>query len=109
MNVELTEDEMRRKVRDLQTKVEDLTELVNALLSVITEEPDGVSSGGSSAWQSGPCTALHVIQPFTTTFGRTLHIGLSNPAVSEACMTSSTSLYTSGASSERARSGVGAR
>ena len=47
MNVELTEDEMRRKVRDLQTKVEDLTELVNALLSVITEEPDGVSSGAA--------------------------------------------------------------
>lgn len=47
MNAKLTEDEMRRKVRDLQTKVEDLTELVNALLSVITEEPDGVSSGAA--------------------------------------------------------------
>ena len=33
------------RVRELQIQVEDLKELVNTLLSVICEEPDGVSSG----------------------------------------------------------------
>ena len=38
------------RVRELQTQVEDLKELVNTLLSVICEEPDGVSSGSAPSY-----------------------------------------------------------
>ena len=38
------------RVRELQTQVEDLKELVNTLLSVICEEPDGVSSGATPSY-----------------------------------------------------------
>ena len=38
------------RVRELQTQVEDLKELVNTLLSVICEEPDGVSSGAAPSY-----------------------------------------------------------
>ena len=37
-------------VRELQTQVDDLKELVNTLLSVICEEPDGVSSGAAPSF-----------------------------------------------------------
>ncbi len=45
---ESTDTEAR--VRELQTQVEDLKELVNTLLSVICEEPDGVSSGAAPSY-----------------------------------------------------------
>ena len=42
--------ETAQKVKELQEQVNDLKELVNTLLSVICEEPDGVSSGASPAF-----------------------------------------------------------
>ena len=45
---EITDTDAR--VRELQTQVEDLKELVNTLLSVICEEPDGVSSGAAPSY-----------------------------------------------------------
>jgi hypothetical protein len=41
------EDEMRQRVKELQHQVDELKELVNTLLSVIVEEPDGVHSGAA--------------------------------------------------------------
>ena len=41
-----TED-MHRRVKDLQHQVDEMKELVNTLLSVIVEEPDGVHSGAA--------------------------------------------------------------
>ena len=38
------------RVRELQTQVDNLKELVNTLLSVICEEPDGVSSGAAPSY-----------------------------------------------------------
>ncbi|MDG1556837.1 MAG: hypothetical protein P8Q98_03455 [Candidatus Poseidoniaceae archaeon] len=38
---------MRERVKELQSQVDDLKELVNTLLSVIVEEPDGVHSGAA--------------------------------------------------------------
>tara|TARA_Y100000768_G_scaffold379658_1_gene355684 strand:- start:301 stop:480 length:180 start_codon:yes stop_codon:yes gene_type:complete len=38
------------RVRELQIQVDDLKELVNTLLSVICEEPDGVSSGAAPSY-----------------------------------------------------------
>ena len=37
--------EMKRRMKDLQTQVDELKDLVNTLLSVICEEPDGVHTG----------------------------------------------------------------
>ena len=49
------------RVKELQTQVEDLKELVNTLLSVICEEPDGVSSGAGSIIRATKDELLHVI------------------------------------------------
>ena len=38
------------RVKELQIQVEDLKELVNTLLSVICEEPDGVTSGAAPSY-----------------------------------------------------------
>ena len=38
------------RVRELQTQVDDLKDLVNTLFSVICEEPDGVSSGAAPSY-----------------------------------------------------------
>ena len=38
------------RVGELQTQVDDLKDLVNTLLSVICEEPDGVSSGAAPSY-----------------------------------------------------------
>jgi len=38
-------DEVSLKVRELQHQVDELKELVNTLLSVIVEDPDGIHSG----------------------------------------------------------------
>lgn len=38
------------RVKELQTQVDDFKELVNTLLSVICEEPDGVSSGAAPSF-----------------------------------------------------------
>ncbi len=35
------------RIKELQTQVDDLKELVNTLLSVIVEEPDGVHTGSA--------------------------------------------------------------
>ena len=39
--------DMKQRVKDLQHQVDELKELVNTLLSVIVEEPDGVHSGAA--------------------------------------------------------------
>ena len=38
------------KVKELQTQVDDLKELVNTLLSIICEEADGVTSGAAPSY-----------------------------------------------------------
>ena len=37
----------RARIKELQSQVDDLKELVNTLLSVIVEEPDGVHTGSA--------------------------------------------------------------
>ena len=39
-----------RRVKELQKQVDDLKDIVNTLLSVICEEPDGVSSGAAPSF-----------------------------------------------------------
>ena len=39
--------DMKRRMKDLQCQVDELKELVNTLLSVICEEPDGVHTGAA--------------------------------------------------------------
>ena len=43
-------NDTRARIKELQTQVDDLKELVNTLLSVICEEPDGVSSGAAPSF-----------------------------------------------------------
>jgi hypothetical protein len=40
-------EDMQRRVKELQHQVDELKELVNTLLSVIVEEPDGVHTGAA--------------------------------------------------------------
>ena len=49
--------EMRQRMTELQTQVEDLKALVNTLLSVICEEPDGQHSGAAPSLAGGPATS----------------------------------------------------
>ncbi|MEC7098700.1 MAG: hypothetical protein VXW74_04550 [Candidatus Thermoplasmatota archaeon] len=49
--------DMKKRVNELQTQVEDLKALVNTLLSVICEEPDGEHSGAAPNLADGPSTA----------------------------------------------------
>ena len=39
--------DIKRRMKDLQCQVDELKELVNTLLSVICEEPDGVHTGAA--------------------------------------------------------------
>ena len=39
--------EMKQRMKDLQNQVDELKDLVNTLLSVICEEPDGVHTGAA--------------------------------------------------------------
>ena len=50
MNTKSESRDTDARVRELPTQVEDLKELVNTLLSVICEEPDGVSSGAAPSY-----------------------------------------------------------
>ena len=50
MNNKSVSKDTDARVRELQTQVADLKELVNTLLSVICEEPDGVSSGAAPSY-----------------------------------------------------------
>ena len=50
MNTKSESRDTDARVRELQTQVEDLKELVNTLLSVICGEPDGVSSGAAPSY-----------------------------------------------------------
>ena len=50
MNTKSESRDTDARVRELQTQVEDLKELVNTLLSVICEEPDGVTSGAAPSY-----------------------------------------------------------
>ena len=61
MNTRSESTDTDARVRELQTQVEDLKELVNTLLSVICEEPDGVSSGAASIIRPAKNELLHVI------------------------------------------------
>ena len=45
-NVENKVD-IKRRMKELQTQVDELKDLVNTLLSVICEEPDGVHTGAA--------------------------------------------------------------
>lgn len=49
--------EMKQRMTELQTQVEDLKALVNTLLSVICEEPDGQHSGAAPTLAGGPVTS----------------------------------------------------
>ena len=42
-----TKKDLNNKVTELQNQVDELKELVNTLLSVICEEPDGIHSGSA--------------------------------------------------------------
>ena len=50
MNNRSVSNDTEARVKELQIQVEDLKELVNTLLSVICEEPDGVSSGAAPSY-----------------------------------------------------------
>ena len=39
--------DIKRRMKELQSQVDELKELVNTLLSVICEEPDGVHTGAA--------------------------------------------------------------
>tara|TARA_B100000945_G_scaffold293387_1_gene269295 strand:+ start:495 stop:680 length:186 start_codon:yes stop_codon:yes gene_type:complete len=39
--------DMKRRMKELQSQVDELKDLVNTLLSVICEEPDGVHTGAA--------------------------------------------------------------
>ena len=55
-------EDVKRRVKELQHQVDELKELVNTLLSVIVEEPDGVHSGAAPTIPGqGMMQALHVI------------------------------------------------
>ena len=60
MNARSESTDTEARVRELQMQVEDLKELVNTLLSVICEEPDGVSSGAAPSY-GRQNELLHVI------------------------------------------------
>lgn len=49
--------DLRRRVTELQGQVDDLRTLVNTLLSVICEEPDGEHSGAAPSIEGAPSTA----------------------------------------------------
>ncbi|MGB0616954.1 MAG: hypothetical protein ACPGOT_02780 [Candidatus Poseidoniaceae archaeon] len=49
--------EMKQRMTELQTQVEDLKALVNTLLSVICEEPDGQHSGAAPTLAGAPATS----------------------------------------------------
>jgi len=51
------DNDLKRRVTDLQGQVDDLRNLVNTLLSVICEEPDGEHTGAAPALVGGPQTA----------------------------------------------------
>ena len=42
--------DMKRRMKELQIQVDELKDLVNTLLSVICEEPDGVASGAAPSY-----------------------------------------------------------
>jgi hypothetical protein len=42
-----TKKDLNNKVTELQNQVDELKDLVNTLLSIICEEPDGVHSGSA--------------------------------------------------------------
>lgn len=42
-----TKKDLNNKVTELQNQVDELKDLVNTLLSVICEEPDGIHSGSA--------------------------------------------------------------
>jgi hypothetical protein len=50
MNNKSVSIDTEARVKELQIQVEDLKELVNTLLSVICEEPDGVTSGAAPSY-----------------------------------------------------------
>lgn len=50
MNKKSVSEDTEARVQELQIQVADLKELVNTLLSVICEEPDGVASGAAPSY-----------------------------------------------------------
>ena len=50
-------NDTKARIKELQSQVDDLKELVNTLLSVIVEEPDGVHTG------SAPTGGIHSPTP----------------------------------------------
>jgi hypothetical protein len=52
------EQEMQDRVKELQHQVDELKELVNTLLSVIVEEPDGVHTGDAPTFPGQSLTQV---------------------------------------------------
>ena len=50
MSKKSVSEDTEARVQELQIQVADLKELVNTLLSVICEEPDGVASGAAPSY-----------------------------------------------------------
>ena len=50
MNKKSGSKDTEARVQELQIQVADLKEIVNTLLSVICEEPDGVASGAAPSY-----------------------------------------------------------
>ena len=49
-----SKQEMKARMKDLQSQVDELKDLVNTLLSVIVEEPDGVHTGAAPSIPGHP-------------------------------------------------------
>ena len=62
--------DMKRRMKELQIQVDELKDLVNTLLSVICEEPDGVHTGAAPTIPGQPHRLNSVCdQPLITIFG----------------------------------------
>ena len=85
-------DEMQRRVKELQLQVDELKELVNTLLSVIVEEPDGVHSGAAPTIPGQGMMRCACDHPLMTANGFIRATGRARPACAVNRITSSTSL-----------------
>ena len=84
--------DMKRRMKELQSQVDELKDLVNTLLSVICEEPDGVHTGAAPTIPGQDIPNSVCDQPLTTMFGFILTTGRAKPALLVNSITSSTSL-----------------
>ena len=52
--------DMKRRMKELQSQVDELKDLVNTLLSVICEEPDGVHTGAAPTIPGQALSLIHI-------------------------------------------------